>query len=114
MYSAVLPLNVRVMVMHRDDPGNQDFPRRVQRPWLRFLMLAPFAAGMVILAGFFLVTFIVILAVFMLGFAARIWWLRRKIGAGMRSPGAARAQPLDGEFSVVRENKDSEQQRLRR
>ncbi len=114
MYSAVLRRNVGVMVMYKDDPGNQDFPRHAQRPWFRYLLLAPFAAGMAILAGFFLVTFIALFAVFMLGLAARIWWLRRKIGAGMRSPGAARAQPLDGEFSVVRENKDSEQQRLRR
>ncbi len=102
------------MVMHKDSPGSQDFLRLAQRPWLRYLILAPFAVGMVLLAGFFFVAFIAFFAVFALGIVLRIWWLRRRISAGMRSPGAVRGQPLDGEYSVVHEDEDEEKRRLRR
>jgi len=97
---------------HRPDNAGRSHP--AQKPWLSYLMLVPLAAGVVVLAVFFFAVAIALFALFALGFAARMWWLRRRIGAGARDWRSAGEQPLTGEYKVVPEEVGQKARRIRR
>ncbi len=98
---------------------NNSFGKQGQRqPWLRYLVLAPFAAGAVVLAAFFFTAVIVLFLLATVVFGMRIWWLRRKLRTGTGGAPGGRDQPLEGEYKVINENeaegKDEEPRRFRR
>ncbi|MHB8347539.1 MAG: hypothetical protein ACYDHM_10225 [Acidiferrobacterales bacterium] len=88
--------------MNREDGS---FSRqRPRQPWLRYLALTPFAAGAVLLSVFFFTAVVALFLVATLGFGVRIWWLRRKMRSAAVATSRRPDQPLEGEFTVVREN----------
>ena len=68
--------------------------------WLRYLLALPVIIGAVFLAAFFFAAFLALFTVAAVGFALRIWWLRRKL----RKQGT-HANAMDGEYVVIREYK---------
>lgn len=100
---------------------NDNFGKRGQRqpqPWLRYLVLTPFAVGAAVLAAFFFTAVIALLLLAAAVFGVRIWWLRRKLRAGAGGAHGGRDQPLEGEYKVISDDevasKDEEQRRFRR
>ncbi len=88
--------------MNREDGS---FSGQGQRhPWLRYLALTPFAVGAALFSMFFFTVVILLFFVAMLGFGMRIWWLRRKMRSAAAAAPRRPDQPLEGEFTVVREN----------
>src|SRR6266852_2129373 len=64
--------------------------------WLHYLLALPIIIGVVFLAAFFFAAFLALFTVVAIGFALRIWWLRRKL----RKRGT-HANAMDGEYVVV-------------
>ena len=68
--------------------------------WLHYLLALPIVIGALFLAAFFFAAFLALFTVVAIGFALRIWWLRRKL----RKRGT-QANAMDGEYVVIREHK---------
>ncbi len=68
--------------------------------WLRYLLALPIIIGAIFLAAFFFAAFLALFTVVAVGFALRIWWIRRKL----RRSGTS-SHAMDGEYVVIREYK---------
>lgn len=87
-----------------------------QRPWLTYLLLAPFVLGMAILGVMFFTAFLALFVLVSVVIGIRIWWLRRKLRRQARSSGQSSDTGgfLEGEYIVVNEKKAAQGKQGRR
>ncbi|MHB8256969.1 MAG: hypothetical protein ACYDHY_11365 [Acidiferrobacterales bacterium] len=104
--------------MNQEDGSFGKLGQRQPQSWLRYLALVPIVAGVALFSVFFFTAVIALFLLATLGFGARTWWLRRKLRSAVVGAHGLRDEPLEGEYSVVREddrqNEGAEQRRSRR
>ncbi len=94
--------------------GSSGRPGQQSPQWLRYLALFPLVVGAAVFSVFFLAAAVFLFLLTAVGFGLRLWWVRRR---SHTAASGVHGQPLEGEFTVVRDkppDHDGSRGRLRR